>query len=931
MTHQPFVSRHLGPRTADQRAMLAVLGVPSLETLIAQAVPKSIRIDRPLDLPAPATEAEALAELSATMAKNTVMKSFIGAGYHGVHVPPVVQRNLFENPAWYTAYTPYQAEISQGRLELLFHFQTLVTELTGLPVASASLLDEATAVAEAVGIAVRHHRDRRHEVTVAGALHPHVLDVVMTRAEPLGIRIGCEPVGEQTAAVIVPWPDTEGVYRDHAATIAAAKAAGAVVIFVADPLALTQTGSPASLGADIAVGSMQRFGVPMGFGGPHAAYCAVSEALTRLMPGRLVGQSVDAHGRPGYRLALQTREQHIRRDKATSNICTAQALLANMAASYAIWHGPDGLKAIAARVHGLAARFAAALAGAGVATAGDRFFDTVTARVPGRAKAIAAAAEAGGRLLRVLDADRVAIAFDEASTEEDLAALAALFGATAPSSAASTMPGAPRGKGFLTQPVFHENRSETAMMRFLRRLADKDLALDRAMIPLGSCTMKLNAAAEMMPVSWPTVAGLHPFAPAGHAAGYRAMTGDLERWLCEITGFDAVSLQPNAGSQGEYAGLLAIRRYHLARGDAHRDVCLIPSSAHGTNPASAAMAGMGVVVVKCTEAGDVDIDDLKAKAEQFSSRIAALMITYPSTHGVFEEGIRDLCRIVHDHGGQVYLDGANLNALVGLARPGDIGADVCHMNLHKTFCIPHGGGGPGVGPIGVKAHLEPFLPGHVAEGSGHAVAAAPFGSASILPITWMYIRMMGAAGLKQATEVAILNANYIAARLAGHYPVLYRGGAGRVAHECILDTRVLKASAGVSVEDIAKRLMDYGFHAPTMSWPVAGTLMVEPTESEPKEEIDRFCEAMIAIAGEAAKVASGEWPGHDNPLANAPHTAAEVLAEQWTHPYSRMTAAYPAGGADSGTKYWPPVSRIDNVAGDRNLVCACPPVEALAS
>ena len=931
MTHQAFVSRHLGPRVSDQRAMLAALGVPSLETLISQAVPKSIRIERPLDLPAPASEAEALAELSTTMAKNTVMKSFIGAGYHGVHVPPVIQRNLFENPAWYTAYTPYQAEISQGRLELLFHFQTLVTELTGLPVASASLLDEATAVAEAVGIAVRHHRDKRHEVTVAGLLHPHVLDVAMTRAGPLGIAIGCEPIGEKTAAVIIPWPDTEGVYRDHGAAIRAAKAAGALVIIVADPLALTITASPASLGADMATGSMQRFGVPMGYGGPHAAYLAVSEPLTRLMPGRLVGQSVDRHGRPGYRLALQTREQHIRRDKATSNICTAQALLANMAASYAIWHGPDGLQAIAARVHGHATRFAAGLAGAGIATSGNRFFDTVTASVPGRAKAIAAAAEAGGRLLRVLDENRVSIAFDEASTDDDLAALAALFGATAPASAATAMPGAPRGKGFLTQPVFHENRSETAMMRFLRRLADKDLALDRAMIPLGSCTMKLNAAAEMMPVSWPSVAGLHPFAPAGHTAGYRSMTGDLERWLSEITGFDAVSLQPNAGSQGEYAGLLAIRRYHLSRGDAHRDICLIPSSAHGTNPASAAMAGMSVVVVKCTEAGDVDLDDLKAKAEQFSSRIAALMITYPSTHGVFEEGIRDLCRIVHDHGGQVYLDGANLNALVGLARPGDIGADVCHMNLHKTFCIPHGGGGPGVGPIGVKSHLAPFLPGHVAAGSAHAVAAAPFGSASILPITWMYIRMMGAAGLKQATEVAILNANYIAARLAEHYPVLYKGGSGRVAHECILDTRVLKASAGIGVEDIAKRLMDYGFHAPTMSWPVAGTLMVEPTESEPKAELDRFCEAMIAIAGEAAKVASGEWPAHDNPLANAPHTAAEVLAEAWTHPYSRLTAAYPAGGADSGTKYWPPVSRIDNVSGDRNLVCACPPVEALAS
>ncbi|MGB3390229.1 MAG: aminomethyl-transferring glycine dehydrogenase [Pseudaminobacter sp.] len=922
----PFATRHIGPGTADMRAMLAVLGVPSIETLITQAVPKSIRLEGKLNLPAPASEAEALAELGEKMARNVVLKSFIGTGYHGCHVPPVIQRNLFENPAWYTAYTPYQSEISQGRLELLFHFQTLVTELTGLPVASASLLDEATAVAEAVGIAARHHRDKRSEVALAGELHPQTLDVLKTRAEPLGLTIGAAEIGDNTAALVVSWPDTLGVYGDHAAAIARARSVGAIVIFVADPLALTISEPPAKLGADIAVGSMQRFGVPMGFGGPHAAYCAVSDKLTRLMPGRLVGQSVDAHGRPGYRLALQTREQHIRRDKATSNICTAQALLANMAAAYAIWHGPQGLQAIASQVQALAERLAKGLTDAGLRVIGKRRFDTVTVVAKGKAEEIAAAAEKGGRLVRVIDKDRVSIAFDETSTEADLEAIAALFGAKPGPAEKGTAHTNPRGKGFLTQPVFHENRSETEMMRFLRRLADKDLALDRAMIPLGSCTMKLNAAAEMMPVSWPSVANLHPFAPAAHSSGYRAMINELEGWLAEITGFDAVSLQPNAGSQGEYAGLLAIRHYHQARGDKHRDICLIPSSAHGTNPASASMAGMDVVVVRCTDDGNVDIDDLKVKAAEHADRLAALMITYPSTHGVFEEGIRDICAVIHEHGGQVYFDGANLNALVGLARPADIGADVCHMNLHKTFCIPHGGGGPGVGPIGVKAHLKPHLPGHVAEGSKHAVAAAPFGSASLLPITWMYIRMMGASGLKQATEMAILNANYIATRLKAHYPVLYQGRNDRVAHECILDTRVLKDRAGVSVEDVAKRLIDYGFHAPTMSWPVAGTLMVEPTESEPKHEIDRFCEAMISIAEEAARIEKGEWSRDDNPLANAPHTAAEVLADKWEHPYSRLVAAYPAGNADTAAKYWPPVSRVDNVGGDRNLVCSCPPL-----
>jgi glycine dehydrogenase len=926
-----FADRHVGPGPQDVRAMLAALGVPSVETLITQAVPKSIRLDRPLDLPEPASEAEALAELGEKMGRNVVLKSFIGAGYHGVNVPPVIQRNLFENPAWYTAYTPYQSEISQGRLEMLFNFQTLVSELTGLPVASASLLDEATAVAEAVGIAWRHHRSKRNDVVLAGALHGQILDVVRTRAEPLGINIGADEIGADTTAVIVPWPDTHGVYGDHKDTIARAKEAGAIVIFVADPLALTLTETPASQGADIAVGSMQRYGVPMGYGGPHAAYCAVSDQLTRLMPGRLVGQSTDAHGRPGYRLALQTREQHIRRDKATSNICTAQALLANMAVAYAIWHGPEGLQAIARRVNGLAARLATGLSAAGVEIAGTAIFDTVTVTVSGKARDIAEKAEKAGLLLRVIDADRIGITFDETSAEADLETIGGLFGASIPNDASASLPGKARDKSFLTQPVFHENRSETEMMRFLRRLADKDLALDRAMIPLGSCTMKLNAAAEMMPVSWSNVGNLHPFAPEAHAQGYRAMIDELEGWLAEITGFAAVSLQPNAGSQGEYAGMLAIRRYHRERGDAGRTVCLIPSSAHGTNPASAAMAGMDVVVVKCTEDGDIDVDDLNAKAAQFADRLAALMITYPSTHGVFEEGVRDICALVHEHGGQVYLDGANLNAMVGLARPGDLGADVCHMNLHKTFCIPHGGGGPGIGPIGVAAHLAPFLPGHVAGGTGQAVAAAPFGSASILPITWMYIRMMGASGLKRATETAILSANYVAERLKAHYPVLYKGRNGRVAHECILDTRVLKDSAGVTVEDIAKRLIDYGFHAPTMSWPVAGTLMVEPTESEPKRELDRFCDAMIGIASEAGKVADGSWPKDDNPLVNAPHTAAEAMADEWAHAYPRSVAAFPAGETDFAAKYWPPVSRIDNVGGDRNLVCACPPVEALAS
>ena len=927
----PFSRRHIGPSPHDTRAMLKVLGLPSIETLIAQAVPKSIRLERPLALPEGIGEAEALAELGAIMASNTVMKSFIGQGYHGCHVPPVIQRNLFESPAWYTAYTPYQSEISQGRLELLFHFQTLVAELTGLPIASASLLDEATAVAEAIGIAYRHHRGRRLRVCLAGRLHPQVMDVIETRAEPLGMRVDGDAIDDETAALIVPWPDTQGVFCDHSTAIGTAKTAGALVIFVADPLALTVIEPPAALGADIAVGSMQRYGVPMGLGGPHAAYCAVAEPLTRLLPGRLVGRSTDRSGRPGYRLALQTREQHIRREKATSNICTAQALLANMAASYAIWHGPEGLRAIAEHVHSLAARLAAALKSSGLTIAGESLFDTVTVRLEGRASQLADKARQNNILVRVLDPDTVGVSFDETSTHEDLAVLADLFGVDLPDHADPILPPRRPAGGFLSQSVFHDYRCETDMMRFLRRLADKDLALDRAMIPLGSCTMKLNAAAEMMPVSWSNVAHLHPFAPEAHVVGYRRLTDDLERWLGEITGLDAVCLQPNAGSQGEYAGLLAIRRYHVSLGQAHRDVCLIPSSAHGTNPASASMAGMRVVVVACTQDGAIDMADLMAKVQAHREHLAALMITYPSTHGVFEEGVRDMCSLVHDHGGQVYFDGANLNALVGLARPGDIGADVCHMNLHKTFCIPHGGGGPGIGPIGVKAHLRPFVPGHVFSGTRHAVAAAPYGSASILPITWMYIRMMGGDGLKEATQAAILSANYVAERLKSHYRLLYSGRNGRVAHECIVDTRPFGQTSGVGVEDVAKRLIDYGFHAPTMSWPVAGTLMIEPTESEPMAELDRFCQAMNMIAEECAAIADGKWPRDDNPLVNAPHPAADILADDWNRPYSRGQAAFPAGEDPDTAKYWPPVGRVDNVAGDRNLVCSCPPAEALAS
>ena len=930
MTEQsPFLARHIGPNEADQRHMLNVLGMTSLDALMGQTVPENIRMNGPLNIPNGVSEEAALEEIAEKLGRNTVAKAMIGQGYHGTHVPPVIQRNMLENPGWYTSYTPYQPEISQGRLEMLFHFQTLVAELTGLPVANASLLDEATAVAEAAGMAFRHHSRKRKRIVLANELHPQTKDVLETRANTIGFEIDQGDINDEVCAVILQMPDTKGELIDPTAIVSAAKAAHALVIVCADPLSLVLLETPQSWGADICVGSMQRFGVPLGNGGPHAAYMATTDILTRLVPGRLIGQSIDAQGRPAYRLALQTREQHIRREKATSNICTAQALLANMAAAYAIWHGPEGLTAIAQRVHSLATRFANALSSNGYPVA-ERFFDTVTMTEKGRAEELSQEAQNWGLLLRVIDENTLSVAFDETSNETDLQSLCSIFGVPLVANADTALPAQRNIEEFLTQEIFHSCRSETEMMRLLRKLMDKDLALDRAMIPLGSCTMKLNAAAEMMPVTWEITGNIHPFSPKSHHQGYQAIVEDLDQWLSEITGFAKCTMQPNAGSQGEYAGLLAIRGYHEANGEGHRHICIIPASAHGTNPASAQMAGYDVVVVKCNDEGDVSLSDLKEKAEKHKDNLAALMITYPSTHGVFEANIIEICETVHAHGGQVYLDGANLNAMVGLARPGDIGADVCHMNLHKTFCIPHGGGGPGVGPIGVAAHLVPHLPGHVIDDNPNgAVSAAPDGSASILPISWMYIRMLGGNGLKVASELAILNANYIAARLKDHYPILFSGKNGQCAHECIVDVRVLKASAGVTVEDIAKRLIDYGFHAPTMSWPVAGTLMVEPTESESLAEIDRFIDAMIAIAGEAAKIEAEEWPRDDNPLCNAPHTAEDLLADEWSRPYSRSDAAFPAG-VTPDTKYWAPVGRVDNVHGDRNLVCSCPPIEELA-
>jgi glycine dehydrogenase len=945
----PFAARHIGPDARARAKMLAQVGFGSLDELTAAAVPAAIRTTEALRLPEARDEAAVLAELRGLAARNTVLRPMIGLGYHGTFTPPVILRNVMENPAWYTAYTPYQPEISQGRLEALLNFQTVVADLTGLPTAGASLLDEGTAAAEAMALARRVGKVRDGVFLVDADCLPQTIAVVRTRAEPTGVEvvvadlsrgIPAEVAGRGVFGVLLQYPGASGAVRDPRALIAEARELGAVVTVAADLLALTLLTPPGDLGADIAVGTSQRFGVPLGFGGPHAGFMSVRDAYARSLPGRLVGVSRDADGAPAYRLALQTREQHIRREKATSNICTAQVLLAVMASMYAVYHGPEGLAAIARRVHRHAALLAGGLRDGGVEVVHDTFFDTVTARVPGRAAEVVGAARDAGVNLRLTDADHVGIACDETTGRAQVTAVWSAFGVAGDAFgmdalAARTPDALPAGllrdDAYLSHPVFHRYRSETSMLRYLRRLADKDYALDRGMIPLGSCTMKLNATAEMEPVTWPEFAALHPFAPAEQAAGYVALIRELEQRLAEITGYDAVSLQPNAGSQGELAGLLAVRAYHRANGQPGRTVCLIPSSAHGTNAASAVMAGMRVVVVATGENGDVDADDLRAKIARHADELAVLMVTYPSTHGVFEEDIAGICAAVHAAGGQVYVDGANLNALVGLARPGRFGADVSHLNLHKTFCIPHGGGGPGVGPVAVRAHLAPYLPGHPlqpaagpAGGGTGPVSAAPWGSAGILPISWAYLRLMGADGLRDATQVAVLAANYIAKRLEPHYPVLYTGPGGLVAHECVIDVRPLTKATGVTIDDVAKRLIDYGFHAPTMSFPVPGTLMIEPTESEDLAELDRFCEAMIAIRAEIDQVGSGEWPRDDNPLANAPHTA-EHMAGDWPHPYSRRQAVYPAG-TSADTKYWPPVRRVDGAFGDRNLVCSCPPV-----
>ncbi len=946
----PFADRHIGVNpAADQQIMLDAVGYPSMDHLLGDAIPASIREKLALALPPAATEAEAAAELRALAARNQVLTSMIGLGYYGTLTPSVIRRNVLESPAWYTAYTPYQPEISQGRLEALINFQTMVEDLTGLAVAGASMLDEATAAAEGMALAHRAATAARQGAdafVVDADVLPQTLEVVRTRAIPLGLRVVvqdlAEPLPDGVFGVLAQYPGASGAVRDLRGVVEATHEAGALVVVAADLLALTLLTAPGEFGADIAVGSTQRFGVPLGFGGPHAGYLSIRAGLERQLPGRLVGVSIDADGAPAYRLALQTREQHIRREKATSNICTAQVLLAVIASMYAVYHGPDGLRAIAQRVHRFAAILAAGLRESGIAVAEAPFFDTLTVSVPGRALDVVTAAREAGINLRLVDPDTIGISCDEATRREHIVAVWAAFGAGLSAAdidrldqpVALPEPLA-RTSDFLTHPVFSAHHSETAMLRYLRRLSDRDYALDRGMIPLGSCTMKLNSTTEMEPVTNPGFADIHPFAPSGQFDGYTQLFEDLQNWLVEITGYDAISLQPNAGSQGEFAGLLAIRDYHLANDDGHRDVCLIPASAHGTNAASAVMAGMRVVVVRTSgDQGEIDLDDLRAKIAENADALAAVMVTYPSTHGVFEEHIGEVCALVHDAGGQVYVDGANLNAMVGLARPGKFGADVSHLNLHKTFCIPHGGGGPGVGPIGVREHLAPYLPNHPvqaaagpATGSG-AVAAAPWGSASILPITWAYIRMMGGDGLTAATGAAILSANYVAKRLAEHYPVLYAGAHGLVAHECILDLRAITRDTGVTVDDVAKRLIDYGFHAPTMSFPVAGTLMVEPTESEDLGELDRFIAAMIAIKAEIDQVGSGDWPREDNPLVNAPHTAASVTGE-WAHPYSRAEAAFPAG-VDPTAKYWPPVRRINGPYGDRNLVCACPPVESYA-
>jgi glycine dehydrogenase len=951
-SHDQFADRHIGPSPGDVAHMLDTLGVASLDELLDQALPSSIRDDKPLELEDAVTEPEAIARLRAIASRNQALTSLIGQGYYGTHTPGVILRNVLENPAWYTAYTPYQPEISQGRLEALLDFQTMVCDLTGMEITNASMLDEGTAAAEAMTLARRSCKHTGNVFFVDAECHPQTIAVVATRAEPLGIEVVVgDPVTDFDPAaaygVLLQHPGTSGVVRDLRPVIDAVHESGGLATVATDLLACTLLVPPGELGADAAVGSSQRFGVPMGFGGPHAGFLATRNTYRRSLPGRLVGVSVDAAGRPAYRLALQTREQHIRREKATSNICTAQVLLAVMAAMYAVYHGPDGLRSIAERVHQDTTLLAHVLRVAGYDLANDTWFDTLTVRVPGQAADLIDRARQAGINLRRVDGDTVALSLDETTDRAVLGRLAGVFGVADPGwfrysgtiagDDVETEPGIRgierRTSDFLTHPVFNEHHSETEMLRYLRRLADMDVALDRAMIPLGSCTMKLNATTEMEPVTWPEFADIHPFAPLDQAEGYLELIHDLEATLAQITGYDAVSLQPNAGSQGELAGLLAIRGYHRSRGDDQRDVCLIPASAHGTNAASAVMAGMRVVVVACDDQGNVDVDDFRAKADEHAERLAALMVTYPSTHGVFESRITEICDIVHDHGGQVYVDGANLNALVGVARPGWFGGDVSHLNLHKTFCIPHGGGGPGVGPVAARAHLAPFLPNHPAAaeagpGSGPGpVAAAPWGSASILPISYTYTKLMGPDGLRRATAVAILSANYMAERLHEHFPVLYRGEHGRVAHECIVDLRGITKATGVTVDDVAKRLIDYGFHAPTMSFPVAGTLMIEPTESEPLREIDRFCEAMIAIKGEIDRVAAGEWAHDDSPLAHAPHTAEDLLVAEWDRPYPRELAAYPVAGLRRG-KYWPPVSRIDGGYGDRNLVCACPPPEA---
>ncbi len=936
-----FVTRHIGPDAAEVAAMLAVTGDASLEALIGQTVPAEIRADETLKLPLAIDEAAVLAELRGLAGRNRVTRSLIGLGYHGTVTPPVIQRNVLENPGWYTAYTPYQAEISQGRLEAVLNFQTAVTDLTGMDIANASLLDEATAAAEAVAMAKVISKTKNDIIAIASDVHPQTRTVITTRAWPLGWRVVEVPAGDAAAvaaagafALVLNYPGSDGGIRDLTAEIAACHEAGGIAVVCADLLALALLQPPGAMGADVVVGSAQRFGVPMGFGGPHAGFFATRDAFKRQMPGRLVGVSVDAGGQPALRLALQTREQHIRREKATSNICTAQVLLAVMAGFYAVWHGAEGLRRIAARVNLQARLLAQAARNAGLTLRYGDFFDTIAIEAGERAEALMRAALDAGFNLRRLDATGIGIALDETVTRAELQALAGLFGGL--SEAPKSVPAAlQRTAPMLTAAVFGAFHSEHAMLRYLKRLEDKDIALNRSMIPLGSCTMKLNAAAEMAAISWPEFAEIHPFAPAEQTAGYRSLIDGLCEYLQAVTGFAGISLQPNSGAQGEFAGLLAIRAWQEARGQGERDVCLIPSSAHGTNPASAAMAGYRVVVVGCDRDGNVDVADLGAKIALHAEKLAALMITYPSTHGVFEPGIRAICDAVHATGGQVYMDGANMNAQVGLTSPAAIGADVCHLNLHKTFCIPHGGGGPGIGPIGVAAHLLPHLPNHplrddAGPASGYGpVAAAPFGSALILPIPYAYIRMMGAEGITQATRIAILNANYVAARLAPHYPVLYRGSGGKVAHECIIDCRGFMAGSGVQVEDIAKRLQDYGFHAPTMSWPVAGTLMIEPTESETKAEIDRFCDAMIAIAGEIAAIAAGSLPRDDNPLKNAPHTAGELMASEWRHPYSREQAAFPLPFV-AAAKYWPPVKRVDNAYGDRNLICTCAPLESYA-